>query len=141
MQNVPDTGSRQHERVKPSLFSMVLDLLATRSELACAEFKEAQINAVKTAVFGFAAALLALLATVFISVAVLIVCWDTYRIEAACAIAVFYLAASGIFLQKALAAKNALNASFTVTGRVLKEDIEALKTAAGPVEENHAEPR
>lgn len=141
MQNVPDTGNRQKEHVKPSLFSMVLDLLATRSELACTEFKAAQINAVKTAVFCFVAALLALLATVFISAAVLIVCWDTYRIEAACAIAAFYLVSSGIFLQKALTAKNALNSSFKVTGSVLREDIEELKAAAGSAEEKHAEPR
>lgn len=141
MQNVPDSCSHQQEHVKPSLFSLVLELLATRSELACTEFKAAQINAVKTAVFCFIATLLALLATVFISAAVLIVCWDTYRIEAACAIAAFYLASSGVFLQKALAAENALNASFKVTGRVLREDIEELKAAACPAEEKHAEPR
>lgn len=141
MQNIPDTDIRKEEPVKPTLFSMVLDLLATRGELACTELKEAQINAVKTAVYCFVAALFALLALIFVSAAVLIVCWDTYRIEAASAVAAFYLAASGFFLLKAGKAKNALNSSFKVTGRVLKADIEELKAAAGSAEVKHADPK
>jgi len=109
-----------------SLVRTILNIVATRSEMARLELAIARNNAVKTVVFGAMGAFFAVLSIIFVSIAVLAVFWEEHRIFAACVLAGFYVVLTLIFIGRARNLAANMPYAFTMTSQVLKEDLQSI---------------
>jgi uncharacterized membrane protein YqjE len=120
-----------------SLVRTILNIVATRSEMARLELAIARNNAVKTVVYGAVGAFFAVLSIIFVSIAVLAVFWEEHRIFAACVLAGFYVVLTLIFIGRARNLAANMPYAFTMTSQVLKEDLQSI--LAHPAEPRQAE--
>jgi uncharacterized membrane protein YqjE len=120
-----------------SLVRTILNIVATRSEMARLELAIARNNAVKTVVYGAVGAFFAVLSIIFVSIAVLAVFWEEHRIFAACVLAGFYVILTLIFIGRARNLAANMPYAFTMTSQVLKEDLQSI--LAHPAEPRQAE--
>jgi uncharacterized membrane protein YqjE len=120
-----------------SLVRTILNIVATRSEMARLELAIARNNAVKTVVYGAVGAFFAVLSIIFVSIAVLAVFWEEHRIFAACVLAGFYVILTLIFIGRARNLAANMPYAFTMTSQVLKEDLQSI--LAHPAEPQTAE--
>jgi uncharacterized membrane protein YqjE len=120
-----------------SLVRTILNIVATRSEMARLELAIARNNAVRTVIYGFAGAFFAVLSIIFVSIAVLAVFWEDHRIFAACVLAGFYVVLTLIFIGRARNLAANMPYAFTMTSQVLKEDLQSI--LAHPAEPRQAE--
>jgi uncharacterized membrane protein YqjE len=109
-----------------SLVRTILNIVATRSEMARLELAIARNNAVRTVIYGFAGAFFAVLSIIFVSIAVLAVFWEDHRIFAACVLAGFYVVLTLFFIGRARNLAANMPYAFSMTSQVLKEDLQSL---------------
>lgn len=116
----------------PGLFTILnqlMDGLATRLQIASIELSVAKNNALRTVINAVLAALFGLFALVFISIALLVIFWDTHRIFVSCCLAGFYLLLFLFFVGKARNLSANLPYAFEESRQIFAADVSALRAS------------
>lgn len=112
-----------------TILNQVMDGLATRLQIASIELSVAKNNALRAAVNAVLAALFGLFALVFISIALLVIFWDTHRIFVSCCIAGVYLLLFLFFVGKARNLSANLPYAFEESRQIFAADVAAARAA------------
>lgn len=111
-----------------SFVSTLIDLLHVRLDLICAELEEQWVSLKEMVLLALLALFGASFGVLFLSLLIVAIFWDTYRLFAIGGLVVFYLGLAGIAVQtlrkRALSQPKFLSATLSE----LAKDIESLKS-------------
>jgi uncharacterized membrane protein YqjE len=113
-------------RIAGTLVSMV----GTRLELAAVEFQEDARRLLGHVAWTLLAVFLATFALMLVALFVIVVFWDSYRLQAVGGMAVLFGLASGLILLKVRANMNAEAPLLSATLAELRNDVEYVRHAA-----------
>jgi uncharacterized membrane protein YqjE len=122
-------------RIAATLVAMV----GTRLELAAVEFQEDARRLLGYAAWTLLAVFLAAGACMLAALFVIVIFWDSYRLQAVAAMAILFGLAGTVILMKVRAGLNSQAPLFSATLAELRHDVDAIRGHAAGAQVVHAE--
>lgn len=116
--------------------STLVAMVGTRLELAAVEFQEDARRLLGYLAWSLLAAFLAAGAIMLAALFVIVLFWDTYRLQAVAGMAVLLAAGAGVIVMSVRSKLNAQSPLFADTLAELRKDVETMRhAAAGAIDE------